>query len=239
MSNPSSMSPELIADLVVANRVLYKQGVVDGFGHISVRSDKNPNRYYLARSMAPALVKPDDIMEFDLESTPVDARGRGTYLERFIHGQIYRARPDVQSVCHSHSPNIIPFGVTSVQLRPIYHMSSFLGSGVPVFDINKVAGDTDMLITNNDLGAALAKALATNPVALMRGHGSVAVANSVRQAVYRAIYTELNARLQADAIKLGPVTYLNAKEVEKASSANENAVNRPWELWRRSVMAEI
>lgn len=238
MSNPSHMSPELVADLVVANRVLYKQGVVDGFGHISVRSDKNPERFYLARSMAPALVGPDDIMEFDLDSTPIDPRGRSTYLERFIHGQIYRARPDVQSVCHSHSPNIIPFGVTAAALQPIYHMSSFLGRGVPVFDINKVAGDTDMLITSNELGAALAKTLADKPVALMRGHGSVAVANSVRQAVYRAIYTELNAKLQADAMKLGPVTFLSAKEVEKASAANEGAVNRPWELWRRSVMEE-
>jgi HCOMODA/2-hydroxy-3-carboxy-muconic semialdehyde decarboxylase len=227
----------LIEDLVAANRILYDQGVVDGFGHVSARHDKDANRYLLARSMAPALVTVDDIMEYDLDSTPVDQRGRAVYLERFIHGEIYKARPDVRAIVHSHSPAVIPYANTKVQLRPMNHIASFLGGGVPVFEIRDVAGPaSNMLVSNPALGRALATTLGQRPVALMRGHGSVAAAQSVRHVVFRAIYTEVNARMESEALRLGEPTFLNDGEAEAAMTTNDALVNRPWELWKRRAM---
>ncbi|HUY01766.1 MAG TPA: class II aldolase/adducin family protein [Rhodocyclaceae bacterium] len=225
----------MIEDLVAANRILFAQGVVDGFGHVSVRHDQDPQRFLLSRSLAPALVTAADIIEFDLDGNAVDAGGRAVYLEIFIHGAIYKARPDVQAVVHSHSPSVIPFGVAGALLRPVYHMSSFLGSGAPIFDIRKQAGMTDMLIRNNSLGADLARALGDSSVVLMRGHGSTAVGNSLQQAVFRAIYTEINARLQAEAARLGNVTFLDPEEASLATETNNRVISRPWELWKRSL----
>ncbi|MGH7090674.1 MAG: class II aldolase/adducin family protein, partial [Stellaceae bacterium] len=188
----------LTADLVAANRILFSEGVLDGFGHVSVRDERRPDRFWLARSMAAGLVEARDILAFGLDGEPLDARSRAVFLERFIHSEIYRARPDVQAVVHSHSPNLVPFGTTPTPLKPLYHMTGFLGEGVSVFEIRKMAGKgTNLLITNGRLGAALAKSLGAKPAALMRGHGSVAVGSSLQQVVYRAIYMELNARLQA------------------------------------------
>jgi len=231
--------PALVDDLVAANRILYAEGVVDGFGHASVRHDKDPNRFLLARSMAPGLVTAADIMEFDLDSKPVDQRDRAVYLERFIHGEIYKLRPDVKAVIHSHSPAIIPFGATGVPLKPIYHMSAFLGSGVPIFEIREAGGEsTDMLVRSNQLGTALAKTLGASNVLLMRGHGNVVVGDGIRIAVFRAVYTEINARLQADALRIGggQVTYLNPQEAAKATEVNAQIAGRAWELWRQKVM---
>jgi len=150
----------LIEDLVAANRILVDQGVLDGYGHVSVRHPADPQRYLMSRSLAPELVTAADVMEYDLDSTPVDARGRTTYLERFIHGEIYRARPDVKAVVHHHSPSVIPFGVGAVPLQPLYHMSAFLGGGVPVYDIKTASGrSTDMLVRDAALGRGLAQAL--------------------------------------------------------------------------------
>jgi ribulose-5-phosphate 4-epimerase/fuculose-1-phosphate aldolase len=213
--------------------------VVDGFGHVSTRHDKDPNRYLLSRSMAPALVTEDDIMEFDLDSTPIDQRGRAVYLERFIHGEIYKARPDVLSVVHSHSPAVLPYANTKVPLRPMNHISGFLGGGVPVFEIRDVAGSaSDMLIRSAALGRALAVTLGARPVALMRGHGSVAAAQSVRHVVFRAVYTEVNARIESDALRLGDPTFLNDGEAEAAMKTNDALVDRPWDLWKRRVMGK-
>src|SRR5580658_6587864 len=171
----TSADPGLVDDVVTANRILYDQGVVDGFGHVSARHDKDPGRYLLSRSMAPALVTSADIMEFDLDSNPVDARGRTPYLERFIHGEIYKVRPDVMAIVHSHSPAVLPFADTDVKLMPMNHIASFLGAGPPVFEIRDVAGSgSDMLVRSNIIGAALAKTLGRDSIALMRGHGSVA-----------------------------------------------------------------
>ncbi len=229
--------PALLEDLVIANRILADQGVVDGFGHVSVRHDKDPNRFLLSRSMAPALVTAADIMEFDLDGNPVDLQGRSPYLERFIHSEILRARPDVQSVVHNHSPGVIPFGVAGAALRPVYHLSGFLGGGVPVFEIRDTAGPaTDMLVRNGALGRALAATLGQHPVVLMRGHGAVVVGAGTRQAVFRAVYTEVNARLQAEAQRLGPVTFLSDEEAAKAAATNDGLIGRPWELWRRKAM---
>ena len=227
----------LVEDLVAASRILADQGVVDGYGHVSVRHDRDPNRYLMSRSMAPALVTAGDIMEWDLDSDPVDARGRTGFIERFIHGEIYKARPDVKAVVHNHSPSVIPFGVTQAPLRPLYHMSAFLGGGVPVFDIKTAAGEsTDMLVRNTALGRALAQTLGARPVALMRGHGAVVVGTSVQMAVFRSVYTEMNAKLQAQAMALGgPVTYLDPDEARKAEQNVGGTIGRPWELWKKAV----
>ncbi|MBI3516688.1 MAG: class II aldolase/adducin family protein [Proteobacteria bacterium] len=231
--------PQLIDDLAAANRILFDQGVVDGFGHISARHDKDPGRFLLSRNMAPALVTAADILEYDVDSKPIDPQGRGVYLERFIHGEIYRARPDVKAIVHSHSPGVIPFSVTPVGLKPIYHMAAFLAVGVPVFEIRNTAGGAgDLLVSSNALGRALAATLADKPVVLMRGHGSVAVGNSVRQVVFRAVYTETNARLQAEALKLGPVTYLSEAEAAKMAPALDGQLARPWELWKRKALGQ-
>jgi ribulose-5-phosphate 4-epimerase/fuculose-1-phosphate aldolase len=236
---PASAGPAnaaLIEDLVAANHILYDQGVVDGFGHVSARHDKDPNRYLLARSMAPALVTADDIMEYDLDSTPIDQRGRAVYLERFIHGEIYKSRPDVQAIVHSHSPAVIPYADTKMRLQPMNHIASFLGGGVPVFEIRDVAGPaSNMLVSNPALGHALAVTLGQHSVALMRGHGSVAAAQSVRHVTFRAIYTEVNARVQSEALRLGEPTYLNDAEAAAAMKTNDGLVDRPWDLWKRRV----
>jgi ribulose-5-phosphate 4-epimerase/fuculose-1-phosphate aldolase len=225
----------LIQDLVYANRILYDQGVLDGFGHVSVRDGKDPSHFLLSRSMAPGLVTTKDILEYDSKGSPIDAAGRAVYLERFIHAAIYRARPDVKAVVHSHSPSLIAFSVTGTSLRPVYHLSSFLGTGAPIFDIREAAGMTDMLVRNNELGDALAKVLADKAVVLMRGHGSVIVGNSVQQVVYRAIYTDIDARLQQDASRLGRVTFLSPEEASKSAATLDAQVPRAWELWKSRI----
>ena len=234
---PAAADRALVDKLVLANRILYRQGVVDGFGHVSVRHDQSPDHFLLARNMAPGLVRREDIVTFDLDGAALDAAGRRVYLERFIHAEIYRARPDVQAVVHSHSPNVIPFGVTGTPLQPVFHMSGFLAEGSALFEIRDVAGDTDMLISNGSLGVALAAALGSRSTVLMRGHGSTVVGASVEQAVYRAFYAEVNARLQTQARQLGEVTYLNANEAAKAAAINDTQLPRVWELWAREIGA--
>lgn len=230
------MSNPLIEDLVAANRILADQGVVDGYGHVSVRLDGDPGRYLLARSLAPELVTAADIMEFDLDSRPVDGRGRAMYLERFIHGEIYKVRPDVTSIVHHHSPSVIPFTISTVPLRPLYHMSSFIGAGVPNFEIRTAGGMTDMLVSNPDLGRALAKTLGGHPAALLRGHGSVVVGSTLPLAVGRSIYMEINAKLQMQALALpGSLTYLDPEEVRKVEARQDYA--RSWDLWKRKALA--
>jgi ribulose-5-phosphate 4-epimerase/fuculose-1-phosphate aldolase len=240
MITSPAADPALIEELVVANRILYNEGVVDGFGHISVRHDKRPDHFLLARSMAPGLVEAADIMEFDREGEAVDPQGRTPYLERFIHSEIFKRRPEVQAVVHSHSPSVIPFGVVPVGLQPIYHMSSFLGAGVPIFEIREAGGPaTDMLVRNAALGAALATTLGNNAVALLRGHGNVVVGGSIREATFRAYYTEINARLAADALRLGQgrVTFLNGDEAKASTETNRAQIGRAWDLWKARALA--
>jgi len=229
---------KLVEDLVAANRILVDQGVLDGYGHVSVRHPGDPGRFLMARSVAPELVTPGDVLEHDLDGNAPAAGGATLFLERFIHCGVYRARPDVQAVVHSHSPSLIPFGVTGVPLRPLYHMSAFLGAGAPVFDIRAAGGTTDMLVRTPALGHALARALGPSPVALMRGHGAVAVGPDLVHAVFRSVYTEVNARLQAQAMAFGrKVTYLSSEEARRAEAALDATLGRPWELWRRKAMA--
>ncbi len=226
-----------VNDLVAANRILYERGVLDGFGHVSLRDESDPQRFLLARNVAPALVTADDIMTFDLDGTACDGDARTPYLERFIHGSIYRARPDVGAVVHSHSPGVIPFGIVSgAPLRPVFHMASFLRGSVPVFEIRDAAGpDNDLLVRDVSLGHALARTLGAGSVVLMRGHGSTTVGRDVREAVFRAVYAEANARLQAEALRLGPVTYLSETEALRSSESNAGQITRAWELWTSAL----
>jgi ribulose-5-phosphate 4-epimerase/fuculose-1-phosphate aldolase len=234
ISSAGAPDPKLVDDLVAANHILADQGIVDGYGHVSARHNLHPDRYLLSRSLAPELVTAADIMEFDLESTPVDPRGRALYVERFIHGQIYKTRRDVQAIVHHHSPAVIPFGVTDVPLQPIYHMAAFIGQGVPVFDIRKTGGMTDMLVRNSDLANALAKTLGQKPAALMRGHGAVVVGASLAVAVGRSVYLDWNAKLQAQAMAMGThIEYLSPEEAEKAEPLD--GYQRAWEVWRKKA----
>lgn len=222
----------LIENLVAANRVLYAQGVVDAFGHVSARTAAG--RFLLSRSIAPAQVTASDILEWDLDANPVGGDARPGYSERFIHSEIYRARPEVMSVVHCHAPSLIPFGITGTPLRPVFHNSSFVGEGVPVFEIRAAAGDTDMLVRTPELGRALARTLGDKPAVLMRGHGAVIVGRSIEEAVARAVYLELNARIQAQAMAMGQrITYLSDGEVKARSGAGE--YTRAWELWKSQL----
>jgi len=232
------VGPALLDDLVVGSRILAEFGVVDAFGHVSARHPTNPNHFLMSRSLAPALVTADDIMEFDLDGNAVDARGRSLFLERFIHAEIYRARPDVMSVVHTHSPGVIPFSVSKTPLRPLFHNAAFLAAGAPVWDIAKEFGATDMLVRDSFIGKSLARTLADKSVLLMRGHGDVTVGPNVKIAVFRAYYTDVNARLQSQAIGLGTdVTYLSAEEGAKADAINFAVIDRVWNLWKQKVQA--
>ncbi|MDE2007105.1 MAG: class II aldolase/adducin family protein [Rhodospirillales bacterium] len=233
----AGLDPALLADLVDANRILFRQGVVDAFGHISVRHPLRPAHFLLARNLAPGLATAADIEEFDAESEPVRADAPRPYLERFIHGEIYRARPDVISVVHSHAASVIPFGlVPTRRLRAVYHMAGFLGTGVNVFEIRCCSGHaTDLLIRSRAQGAALAAALGGQSVVLMRGHGCTVAASDIRLAVFRAVYTKANAELQAQALALGAPVYLTAEECEAAARNVGGQIARPWELWRRDA----
>jgi len=224
-----------LADLVLANRILAHEGVLDGFGHVSVRSARNPKHFYMARSRAAALVTREDIVEFDEESRAIDAKGRELYSERYIHGEIFRARPDVQAVVHSHSTAVLPFSLTKAPLKAVIHVAYFLGTDpAPVFDLRAAEGeDNHMLVRSTRSGAALARALGSRSVVLMRGHGMAVAGNSVREAVFKAIYTQVNAQVQAEAMKIGQPVFLNEFEASRTER-----IDRQWELWARSVASQ-
>jgi ribulose-5-phosphate 4-epimerase/fuculose-1-phosphate aldolase len=226
----ASASPQIIGDLVTANKILFRQKIVDAYGHISVRHDKDAEKYLMSRLCAPGLVTLDQIDAYDLDSNPLGDHGK-PYNERYIHGEIYKARPDVQSIIHCHTPHLIPFGVTKTPLRPLYQMSSFLGSDIPVFEIREAAGMTDLLVRNPALGAALAAKLSSRSLVLMRGHGATIVAGSIRAAVYRSIYAAENAWLQMEAMKLGEVNYLTTEEMALGTPINDGSTDRPWAIW--------
>ena len=229
-----------LEDLVAAYRILAEHSVIDAYGHVSLRSPHDPQRYYLSRSLAPERVQLDDLIEYDLDSRPIDDRGRESVLERFIHGEIYRARPEVMCVVHNHSPSVVPFSVTDVPMRALYHMASFVGEGLPNFEIRNVRKGTDLLIRDAQLGKALAATLAAKPAALMRGHGSVVVGENLPRAVGRSVYLEQSARMQMQAMLLagpgGKITYFDDAEV-RASVVRQDYV-RAWPLWRDKALAK-
>ncbi len=241
-AQPAPELASLIDDLVVANHILYHQGVLDGFGHVSVRHPTIPGHFLMARALAPGRVTTGDILEFDADANPVKAGGPPVYAERFIHAEIYRARPDVMAVIHSHSPTVIPFSVTQVRLAPVATTASFLSPGVPVFEMRQVAGMTNLLVDDAARGQALADVLGDHPVALMRGHGDVVVGPNVRRAVSRAIYTEINARLELQAVTLGgPITFIAPEEaalMEKGRDAAQegHGANRTWDMWKEEAL---
>jgi ribulose-5-phosphate 4-epimerase/fuculose-1-phosphate aldolase len=230
-----SESKGQIEELIAANRILFARGVVDAYGHVSVRSAQQPDHFFLAWAVAPGLVQTSDILMYDLAGETDDAAGREEYSERFIHSSIYAARSDVNGIVHSHSRSIIPFTVTDVPLRPLYHMSAFLAAGCATFDTHDFAGDTDLLIKTPELGNAFAQSLGDRHVGLLRGHGSVTVGRSVREAVYRAIYTEENAKLQAEATRMGTTKFLTDGEAALMNRYIQPDVRRPWELWLREI----
>lgn len=229
--------PTLCDDLVSGNRILYAKDIVDGLGHISFRHDKDPNLYVMAAERAPGLVTRDDLAIYDLDSNPKTLKDRRPYNERFIHGEIYKARPDVHSVIHCHTPSLVTFCVCQTPLRPLYHMSGFLGHGVGRFEIREVGGMTDMLVSSPKLAGALVKALSHHQIVLMRGHGATMVGQTIKHAVYRAIYGSLNATMQMDAMRMGEVTYLSDEEALKGMETNDAFIDRSWELWKLEAAA--
>jgi ribulose-5-phosphate 4-epimerase/fuculose-1-phosphate aldolase len=230
---------EELDDLVAAYRILATHGVIDAYGHVSLRSPKDPGRYYIARSVAPEIVKRQDLIQYDLDSNPIDARGRESVRERFIHGEIYKARPDVMAVVHNHSPSVVPFSVTDVPMRALFHMAAFVGEGLPNFEIRDVQRGTDLLVKTPQLGDALAKTLGAKPAALMRGHGAVVVGENLPRAVGRSVYLESSARMQMQALLLagdkGKITYLDEAEVKASNPLQDYA--RAWPLWREKALA--
>ena len=225
---------KLLEELVTANRILAREGIVDSFGHISVRHPDKPQHFLLSRARAPDCIEADDIMEFTLDGTAVDARGRAPYLERFIHGAIFEARPDVHSVVHNHSPSVIPFSVTATKLKPLLHMCANIGHDVPVWDCHDKFGDTSLLVENMEMGRDLARAMGAGRTILMRGHGATVLAPSIRHVVYVSIYLEVNAKLQMQAMAMGDIKFLTPGEVDKIiARTGPYSLNRAWENWCR------
>ena len=227
-------SAQLIEDLVVGNRILAQQKIVDGFGHLSARHDRDPEKYLMSHLMAPGLVTPADMVTLDLDSNALTHTEKRQMGERFIHGEIYKARPDVMAVVHCHAVPLIPFGITGTRLQPVYHQSYFIGP-CPIFEIREAAGMTDMLIRDGKLGAALAASLGDAAMVLMRGHGATMVGASIQEAVYRAIYATTNAIIQLEAVRLGPVTFLAPEEAANYGKIASGVMHRPWDMWRAEL----
>jgi ribulose-5-phosphate 4-epimerase/fuculose-1-phosphate aldolase len=237
----SPSAAEVVRDLMIGNRIVANEGVLDAFGHLSARHPEDPNRYLMTRPMAPDQVTEEDIMELDLDSRPIEP-GRKAIVERFIHGGIYKARPDVMAVCHSHTPSIIPFGVTGNSVRPICHTGGAIGQITPIWDIREDFGDgTDLLVDNADKGRSLATALGRQRVCLMRGHGSVVGTHDIKAAVMVSIWLMNNAALQMQAQAMGPVNYLSQKEVEamEALFFGERTIGRAWGFYCRRAGFDV
>lgn len=231
---------DLLRDLVIANRILANEGVVDGYGHVSVRHPDKPERFFLARSRSPELVERQDLLEFGPDGEPTMDNAPAVYLERFIHAAIYEARPDVQSVVHNHAEELIPFGITDTPLRPVFHNAARIGPEVPVWDIADRFGDTNMLVTRMEQGRDLAARLGGNRLVLMRGHGVSIAMPSLQYAVTTAIYAQKNARIQAQAMAMGKVRYLSPGELALATdqaSSGTIGSNRTWEYYSRRAGA--
>ena len=224
---------QAIREVVIANRILANERVVDAYGHVSVRHPLDPTRYLLSRSRAPELVERGDVIEFDLEGKAVSGDARPPYLERFIHGAIYEARPDVQAVVHAHAEAVLPFTISTTPLRPVVHMASFVGPRLPIWDIHDRFGDTNLLVVNMTQGRDLARSLSAERVVLMRGHGFTAAARSLQEVIRMAVYLPLNARVLAEALRLGEVKYLSRGEIEAHASMkpDDPSMYRAWEYW--------
>jgi ribulose-5-phosphate 4-epimerase/fuculose-1-phosphate aldolase len=231
---------DIITDLVAANLILATEKVVDAFGHVSARLPDYPDRYVIARAISPELVTAADFMEVALDGEVLGGDPRKAYLERYIHGAIYEARPDVHSVVHSHSRGVIPYSVTREKLRPIVHSCATIGAHIPVWDAHTTFGDSNLLISNLEMGHDFAKTLGQNNAALMRGHGCTVIGRSLREAVYTAVYLQVNAELQMQASRFPPITFLSDGEIkiisERLAHAKPNeGYDRAWEYWCRNA----
>jgi HCOMODA/2-hydroxy-3-carboxy-muconic semialdehyde decarboxylase len=233
---PGTPDPALLEDLVAANRILSDHGVLDAYGHMSARDPAHPQHYWISRSMAPALVTAADIIACDLDNRPVRPGETRLFFERVIHGEIYKARPDVMAVLHNHSPSLIPFCNSDTRLRPMVGSAAFLGEGAPVFDIRTVDDEGDLNICTIPQAQGLAQALGRHGLLLLRGHGAVAVGESIRQVVRRAIIAESNAKQQLQASLLGPVHFLTASEIDYARRMKPKDPERAWQLWKQRAM---
>lgn len=238
--SPASGGPvdsSLKLDIAIGSRICATEDVFDAYGHLSVRHPNAPDRFLMTRSMPPALATSDDVVELDLESNGCAGNTKPLFLERFIHGEIYKTRPDVNAIVHSHSLSVVPFTVSDEPMRAMFHTAAHVAAGAPIFDIEDEFGETDMLVSDRAKGAALARVLGDKSVCLMRGHGSVVVGPSLQHAVMRAVYTEINAKLQLHAKLLGSrVKPLSAREGELADAVNLVGVGRPWELWKAQTL---
>ena len=227
---------EITSDLAAASRILVDQGVFDAAGHVSARHPQDANRFLMPRSLAPELVTAADILELRLDGELSDPNGPRPFIERHLHAAIYRKRPDVMAIAHGHSAAVVPFGLVRTPMLATYHNAAFLAAGVPVFDIRDRFGDTDIVISSADRGNAMAEALGDKAVLLLRAHGFVAVAPTIQDAVFRAIFTEVSARVQLQAVALGgPIAALDEEEGRKADAINLATVGRSWELWKKRV----
>lgn len=223
---------ESIDDLIIATKILVNKQIIDGFGHASVRDPERSDRYFMTRDNLGGTDEDHYIIELDLDSNPCNHNEIKPSLERFIHGEIYRARPDVNAIVHTHSPALIPFGVSKTPLQPLYHMCGFLATGAPVFDIEDKHGATNMLVQSNELGRALASSLGKSALVLMRGHGATIVGSSLKEVVFRAIYVTINAHLQPIAMQLGEPKFLGHEEAMKTDELHQTVLDRPWDYWK-------
>jgi ribulose-5-phosphate 4-epimerase/fuculose-1-phosphate aldolase len=222
-----------VRDLVLANRILSRENVIDDFGHVSVRHPTDPNRYFLSRSRSPEIVVRDDIMEFALDGAPIAQNGRRMYAERAIHGAIYLARPDVQAVAHHHTRSVLPFTVTDVPLKPLFHMGAVIGHEVRVWDSQPEFGDTNMLVDDLPKGHSLARTLANGRVVLLRGHGSVCAAASLPAVCFVSIYLKENADLLLKTLPFGLPKYLSPGEIDQTADMLLSPIplSRAWDYW--------
>jgi ribulose-5-phosphate 4-epimerase/fuculose-1-phosphate aldolase len=230
----------ILEELVTANRILANEGIVDSFGHVSARHPDNPQHYLLSRARAPERIERGDIIEYTLDGAAIDKNAPAPYMERFIHGAIYEARPDVQAVVHNHSPSVIPFGVTGRKLKPFLHLCAHIGQEVPTWDSRDAFGDTTLLVGDMAMGRDLAKLLGARPTTLMRGHGATVVGRTVRHAVFVSFYLEVAAKLQMQAMALGDIKFLSPGEIDKiVERLNDYSLNRAWENWARRAGREM
>ena len=238
----SDKAKAAIRDLMIANRILGAEGVVDAYGHISVRNPDNPERYFLSQSRSPELVSEDDVMEYDLDSNPIDQQGRPMYSERPIHGALYQARPDVMSVCHSHAYALVPFTVTDTPIKPIWTMSGAIGTEVPIWDIREEFGTkTNMLVTDNKKGRSLARKLGSRTCCMMRGHGAAIATRDLRLTVLVSVSLMLNATMLMQAMSIGKVNFLTDDEVLGLTDifTGDRTLGRAWQYWARRVGFDV
>jgi len=229
-----SASADVLDELVTANRILAREGVVDSFGHVSIRHPDHADRYVLSRARAPECIEAEDLMAFTLDGTPIDPAGRKPYAERYIHGAVYEARAEVRAVVHHHSPSVIPFSVTPARLSPVMHMCAGMGSRVPTWDSRARFGDTNLLVTNMEMARDLAAALGRQSAILMRGHGAVVAGAALREVVFNSIYLQLNADIVMKATVLGDVTFLSNGEIAAILRTRGSfTFERAWEFWCR------